>query len=224
MNENEIIDVEVSEVIETIPMEEETTYTDEQIDEMLVKLKRILSSDGYTLDAFEIAKKIAINSKDYLDNDTYLWVFYTYALKYEQEDNKNARRYCFIRMKDVLNASNNKKKKPKALTFVPVTLDNSVIELSYEQCQFMEDTLSRISKQYLIMQCCLVLVFFSVIKFVLLYSWLYSICFSGGLFLLNLFMTSNNIRKKYIKNQTDASKSYVSDEELTTFDFPVSIS
>ncbi len=220
---NEIIDAEVvEEVVETIPMEE-VEYSDEEIDAMLVTLKcAIQEKDNLRMN--ELAKKMAINSKDYLDNDTYLWVMYAYSLRYLAEENTNAARYCYIRMKDVLEATIGKRKKQKALTFIDTTLPTEVITKVYEETEFMVTTLAKVRNQFLMMQVFLVAMFFVLIHFILGYDVYLAVFFSLGLFFLNVKLTFTNIKNKYIQSQTDASKSYSEDDELFEFDLPVKMS
>ncbi len=227
MNENEIIDVEVNEiievneVIETIPMEDEVLYTDVEIDTMLQDVKDLIITKKDMTAAFEMAQKIAVNSKEYLDCDTYLWVMYTYSLTYKNEDNQNAWRYCCIRMKEVLEASKGNSQKQKALTFVPITLSEAVINNTYEACEFMEVTKKQIRNQFFMMQAGLMAIFLFVIKVILSYSWLYAIGFSGVLFILNVKLTYGSLKGKYVVNQTNACKEYAKNDELIAFDLPV---
>lgn len=87
-NKNEMYDVE-DEIIETeiieeeVEVEEESQFSDEEIDTMLLTLKDELKTNNFKINdkAESIAKQIAKNSKDYLDNDTYLWTMFCIYIK-----------------------------------------------------------------------------------------------------------------------------------------------
>lgn len=232
MEEKDIIDVEVVEeeveVLDTLneDAEDTPTYSDVEIDEKVSFLKDCLKDNDYEVNdmSIRVAKEIATNSKDYLDNDTYLWVMYAYAHKYKQEDNKNAERYCYIRMKNILDAELNKGRKPRALTFVPNTLTDSIKEEVKENTKFMVDVVNGIKKQFFIMEIVMLAIFAFVLKVLLRYDILMTVIFTLVVGVFNYAFTFKNLKKKYYINQTNTSKSYCNDEELLEFDRPVSLS
>lgn len=232
MEEKDIIDVEVVEeeveVLDTPSedVEETPTYSDEEIDEKVSFLKDSLKDNDYEVNdmSIRVAKEIATNSKDYLDNDTYLWVMYTYAHKYKQEDNKNAERYCYIRMKNILDAELNKGRKPRALTFISNTLTDAIKEEVEKNTDFMIDVVNGIKKQFFIMELVMLAIFAFVLKILLRYDIVMTAIFTLVVGLFNYAFTFKNLKKKYYINQTNTSKSYCNDEELLEFDRPVSLS
>lgn len=232
MEEKDIIDVEVVEeeveVLDTLSedVEETPTYSDQEIDEKVSFLKDSLKDNEYEVNdmSIRVAKEIATNSKDYLDNDTYLWVMYVYARKYKQEDNKNAERYCYIRMKNILDAELNKGRKPRALTFISNTLTDSIKEEVEKNTDFMIDVVNGIKKQFFIMEIVMLAIFAFVLKVLLRYDILMTVIFTLVVGVFNYAFTFKNLKKKYYINQTNTSKSYCNDEELLEFDRPVSLS
>lgn len=232
MEEKDIIDVEVVEeeveVLDTLSddVEETPTYSDQEIDEKVSFLKDSLKDNDYEVNdmCIRVAKEIATNSKDYLDNDTYLWVMYVYAHKYKLEDNKNAERYCYIRMKNILDAELNKERKPRALTFVSNTLTDSIKDEVEKNTDFMIDVVNGIKKQFLIMQLVMLVIVAFVFKVFLRYDILVIAILTLITGLFSYSFTFKNLKKKYYINQTNTSKSYCNDEELLEFDRPVSLS
>lgn len=232
MEEKDVIDVEVVEeeveVLETSLNDtlDAPTYSDEEIDGKVSFLKDSLIDSNYEINdmAEHVAKEIATNSKDYLDNDTYLWVMYTYALKYAKEGNKNAERFCYIRMKNILDAEAGKGKKPRALTFISNTLPENVRKEVEVNTEFMVDVVNGIKKQFFMMEVVMLVIFACVIKFLLNYDILMTIIFTLVVGVFNYLFTFNNLKKKYYINQTNTSKSYCNEEELIKFDQPVALS
>ncbi|MDD3049131.1 MAG: hypothetical protein PHQ89_04050 [Bacilli bacterium] len=231
MDEKEIIDVEVvEEAVEVLEgeadQEEKPTYTDEEIDEKVVFLKDCLKDNNYEVNdmILRVAKEIAANSKDYLDNDTYLWVMYAYAHKYAQEDNKNSERFCYIRMKNILDAEVGNARKPQALTFVKNTLTASIKEEVEHNTAFMNDVINGIKKQFFMMELVMLVVFAIIIKLILRYDLIMTLVFTAIVGVFNYLFTFRNLKKKYLVNQTNTSKSYCNDDEILAFDRPVSLS
>lgn len=233
-NKNEIIDVEVEEeVIETIPSEpieevheEKYFHSDEKIDEMVTTLSEELKANDYSANAKcqNLAKEIAENSKEYLDNNTYLWVMYTYAMKYKQEENKNAERFCFIRMMKVLDASEGKGKKQKALTFNPINISETMRNEVSEKTAFMKIAAKSLKKQFLLMELVMMLIFVGLMYFIFHYSFLVTLGFCALLLMVNYMMTYRSLFERYYKEQTEASKGHCQDQELIDFDLPVLLS
>ena len=225
MEENkEIIDIDVIEETEIKEASSEVSiYSDEEIDSFCIKLKEELRNNDFHNNnaSLELAKIIAENSKEYLDNETYLWTMYAYALKYEEEQNINAMRYCFIRMRSVIDAMQGKRKKQKALTFVDSDLPESVIALVIENTVFMEEESKRMKNQFLKMEMVMMVIFAFVIKFILKYSWLMTALLCVLLFMLNYKFSYTSLMQRYHKEQTNACKDFSKDEEIKSFDLPV---
>jgi len=227
-NKNEMYDVE-DEIIETeiieeeVEVEEESQFSDEEIDTMLLTLKDELKTNNYKINekAESIAKQIAKNSKDYLDNDTYLWTMFAYTLKYQKENNVNAERYCYIRMKDVLNAMNKKRPQQKALTFKDSDLPEFVIQKSYQDTAFMENEIKNLGGQFIKIEIGIGFLFFAIVKFIFKYSWVVTIAMILLMLYINYRVSYKSIVKKYISEQTKACQNFCKDKELTQFDLPV---
>lgn len=232
MEEKDVIDVEVvEEEVEVLDpsnddVEDTSTYSDAEIDEKVAFLKDCLKDNHYEVNDMSnrVAKEIATNSKDYLDNDTYLWVMYTYAHKYKLEGNKNAERYCYIRMKNILDAEDNKSRKPRALTFISNTLTDAIKEEVEKNTEFMIDVVNGIKKQFFLMEIVMLAIFAFVLKVLLRYDIMMTLIFTLVVGVFNYAFTFKNLKKKYYVNQTNTSKSYCNDEELLEFDRPVSLS
>lgn len=233
MEEKDVIDVEVvEEEVEIIPdgpqenmepNEVEPQFTDQEVDEKVRFLKDSIIDNNYQSNETiaRLAKELAQNSKEYLDNDTYLWVMYAYALGYRESDNKNAERFCFIRMSDVIAAENGKEHKPKALTFTANTLDEHILKEVVDNTAFIEDVVAGIKKQFIMMEAVVLLVFVLILMFLLRYDLMTTLLFTGAVALFNVLFTYRRLKRKFFLNQTNTSKSYCQDEELLQFDLPV---
>lgn len=227
MEENEIIDVEVEEeVIASDANESEPAFTDEEIDQKVVELKQLLAAQDFSASAQSdaLAKEIAINSKDYLDNDTYLWTMYAYALHYrtlDTREGRNAERFCFIRMKAILEAEKNKKQRPAALTFVSNTLNQNIIEEIKTNTAFLKEVYKTLFLQFVGMMVAMMFMFVSLFFFVFHYSWTNVLMYCGIIAVMAYFWTFKNLKRKFLEDQTNASREFCEDEELLTFDLPV---
>ena len=232
MDEKDVIDVEVvEEEVEIIPDEEniveevevEPQFSDEEVDEKIAFLKDCIIDNNYESNdtIARLSKELATNSKEYLDNDTYLWIMYAYALGYKASGNKNAERFCFIRMSDVMNAENGKEKKPKALTFKQNTLNEHIVKEVVDNTAFMDDVVAGIKKQFVIMEAVVLLVFVLILTFLLNYDIVTTLLFTVVVALFNVLFTYRRLKKKFFINQTNTSRSYCQDEELLHFDLPV---
>lgn len=233
-NKNDIIDVEVEEeVVETIPseevesvVEEKPSFSDDEIDQKVNELQSELKENGFKANdkVKDLAKTIAQNSKDYLDNNTYLWVMYAYAMKYKEEENKNAERFCYIRMMSVMDASEGKGKKQKALTFESLNITDNMRNDVAEHTAFMKKAASSLKKQFLLMELVMLLVFVVLMVFIFRYSFIVTVAFCALLLFANYMMTYRSLFDRYYKEQTEASKTHCQDQELIEFDLPVFLS
>ena len=224
-NKYDVIDVEVEEeVIDTYEAEEiidlDSEYSDEEIDSMCLSLKAELNSNNIE-SAYKIAQKIAKNSKEYLDNDTYLWTMYAYSLFYKDAGNVNAQRWCEIRMKDVIDAMKNKRLKQKALTFVDTDFPIEVMHEIENNTSFMEREIQSLGKQFVKVELTLGAAFLILVKFVFKYSWLLSFGMIALLMYVNYRVSYKSLVKRYISEQTKACKNFVNDSIIENFDLPV---
>ena len=155
-NKYEAIDVEVEEEVLEVEgemIETEPTFSDDEIDSMCLNLKTLLKENNYESneEIYSLAKSIASNSKEYLDNDTYLWTMYAYASYYRSMNNKNAQRWCEIRMNSVLSAMKGKRTYQKALTFKELGLSNSAAakKLLVSSNAYLKKTVLRVGEKQL---------------------------------------------------------------------------
>lgn len=224
MNENEILDVEVEEeVLETLV--EEETISDEEVDALVITMKEKYQENNASNEEIEaIAKTIAKNSKEYLDSETYAWVMYIYACKYAREKNGNAQRFCFMRLKQMLDIENKKASVPEALTFTTFGIPASAKQQIEGETAFVKEHIVSIGKSFMMMLMVVVVIFFLVMYFFLKMDLWLTVMFSAGLVLINYFTTYRGLGKKFIYRQTLASRNHCEEEELIAFDLPVLMS
>lgn len=227
METKEIIEVEVEEEVlasDAAPVE---TYSDEEIDEMTNQMKALIRANHYVSnDEIEaLAKKIAHNSKDYLDSDTYLWTMYAYALRYRKMDDtngRNAERFCFLRMNEVMKHFSKKKGRPEALTFVPSTLDERIVQEVDENTAFLQEIYKKLLKQFIGMELAMIFMLVSILLFIFHYDWFSIVIYCLIMAVLAYMFSYRSLKSKFLADQLSASKEFCHDEELLEFDLPVS--
>lgn len=210
-------------VVEEVEVMDATTYSDEEIDAMCATLKSNLKSNGFVADetCMDLAYKIAKNSKDYLDNDTYLWTMYTYALSYKKSGNVNAERFCYIRMRSVLDAMCNKREEQKALTFVSSDFPNEAIAKVFAETAFMDDEIKSLKGQFLKLEAAMGISFFGLMIFLFKMSWITALLMIAVILFVNYKVSYGSLVSRFVNEQTSACQEYCNHEELITFDLPV---
>ena len=229
MEENEIIeaDIEEEEVVDDVddyeePIEKEPLFTDEEIDKKVKVMKEKYRKEGYTYALSLLAKEIAENSKEYLDNDTYYWVMYIYSLKYQHEDNPNAERYILVRLSAVLATENKPKKQPKALTFVTSDLDEDIRTRIKGETYFLKEDMKKLRREFTIMEVGILVLFAVIFHFLFDFSIAYSVGVAVIAGALNFLVSYRGIEKNYLEQAVKANKEYCHDQEIMDFDLPVS--
>lgn len=212
-------------VVEEENCQKNPAFSDEEMDAMREQLKLILQKQNYTSSkkSEQLAKSMAINSKDYLDNDTYLWVMYAYALQYQKNNNGNGENFCYLKMRDVLEAEQGRRKKMAALTFKENTLPEHVNLKVQEKTKFMDEELHRIKKKFFALELGMIAVVALIMVIVFQYSIMMAFAIAMIAGVANILFSYHNLLKKYQNEQIRAIKPYC-DEELIQFDYPVSVS
>ncbi len=227
MEEKDIIEVEVKEEVLESDASPKETYSDEEIDKMCDKMKQLIRDNQYVAndEIEDLANKIAHNSKDYLDNDTYLWTMYAYALRYRKmdtSDGRNAERYCFLRMMQIMEFDTKKKGRPEALTFIKNTLDESIVKEVKENTDFLNEVYSKLLKQFIGMEIAMIFMLISILLFVFRYDWLSIALYCLIMAVIAYLFSFRSLKAKFLSEQLNASKGFCHDEELLEFDLPVS--
>lgn len=219
---NEIIDVEVSE--ETV---NEQKYSDAEIDEMRNQLKELIISNNYKTneDIENLSEKIAYNSKDYLDDETYFWVMYAYGLRYkgkEDKESKNSYNFILAELYNYFKMKDGKKRRAQALTFKEeFVVDEKLKAEILKDCSFIEDTIKKTRRKFLFMEIGMGLIFAAVAIFFVKISVISALLIAAGITAINYFISIRNIERTYLMEQVRTSKSYCNDEEIKDFDLPV---
>lgn len=214
----EEIEEEEEEIIEEVP-----EYSDEQIDEFCSMLKENMLKDKLNPSnaSIKLAKKIATNSKEYLDNNTYLWTMYTYAMKYRNKGYFNAEKYCFMRMRDVVDAMMNKREEQKALTFVKSTITEEMQKEILDQTSFLNDNDKIVTKKTIQMEVVMVLAIVLLMKGVFKFSLTTVALFAVAVIYLAHKYTKKMLKTSLINAQLLMYKNEDLEEEILSFDAPV---
>lgn len=216
-------EVELNEVVE----ESKPQFTDEEIKEKVRVLKSeiIKNKYKYNKNIEEIAKEIAINSMEYLDSETYLWVMFAYSLKYHAKGNKNAEMFCMLRMRSIFRAENRKEKKPKALTFVKNDSINDYIRNRVAlMCEPHDKIVKGVKKHFALIMSVILVIFFCVLLFLLKTGVMMALGFVSILLVVYYFANFKKLGNSYIIDQTEKTKVFSKDKELIEFDLPVYLS
>lgn len=205
----------------------EPTFSDAEIKEKVSVLKSEIIKNKYKYNKKieDIAKEIAINSMEYLDSETYLWVMYAYSLKYQAKGNKNAEQFCMLRMRSILRAANHKERKPKALTFVDNSSINEFIRNRIALiCAPMDKIVKGVKRHFAFILVGIVAIFFCVLVFLLKTGIPMALGFISILLVVNYFLSFKKLGNNYVIEQTEKSKVFCKDKELIEFDLPVYLS
>lgn len=217
--------MEEKEIEIEVVKEDTVHYSDEEIDEKVDLLIKAIKANNYQYsdDIYNQAKVIAKNSKDYLDDKTYYWVLYAYNLKYVKEENKNARIFIMMRIRNLIKMTAMKEeKRAKALTYTNFEMDEHVNAEVEEVCAFIGQTQKKMRMKFLLAQLALGLIFIGVVVlFFKAIPLIGAIGIAVLITLLNYFVSSKSINRMYIIEQTNCSKSYCKDQEIKDFDAPV---
>lgn len=217
---NDIIDVEVSEEEnEQLSLD---NFSDDEIDGMVRQLKSLIINSNYmhTSEIEQLAYKIAINSKEYLDNETYMWVMYAYSLKYDLT-NPKAKIFTLLRIRNLIEGMNNKTRKARALNYHDFKIDENIKRDAFENTKFINKVISKARIQFLSMEAVLAIAFVLIAIYLINLNLASAIGIGIAVVLCNYFLSFANVKKNFINNELYKYRNAVKDEELLKFDLPV---
>lgn len=161
------------------------------------------------------------HSKEDLDDASYMRLMYMKGLYYEEQNNKNAARYCAMRMYEIQECLQNpRKKRPRLLDLRGYVCEDAMLAFIQRYTDFLQDTYAQIEYRLRLLAGILFLGAFVV-------GWLVIrlhpiVSFLQALFLAALIygLQRYRIPAMFFKKQVEAIASYVEDE-LLEFDRPI---
>ena len=166
-------------------------------------------------------KELLTHTENELTSEEYMKLMYMEGLKYEQQENKNAARFCAMRMLKIKECYENpKKKRPRFLDMIPYTIPEEMLEFIERYTDFLEDTYNFISKRLLLITAGVVVIILLIFILVLKLNFLMSLINAALIGLLNYILQKRRLPDMFQKNQTAAIEHYVEDDVLE-FDRPV---
>lgn len=191
-----------------------------------LELEEILSAFKENNNVFteELEEKLSIlikNPKEVMDLESYLPIMYLEGMKYDQKENKNAARYCAMRilwMKECMEKK--RKKRPRFLLFTPFTLSEDMILFMDKYTDFLENTYKFINRRLLMVTAVLFIVVFGVLTFFMQINFWFALVEAILLGIANYYIQKRRMPDIFQKNQLNAISKYV-EEDVLEFDRPI---
>lgn len=174
-----------------------------------------------TTDLDNQLKSLIKHSKEDMDSISYFKVMFMEGMKYEQQDNKNAARYCAMRMLWMKECYHNRKKKrPRFLAFLEYEIPEEMNVFIIRYTDFIDGTYAFINRRLLIITSVLFFVVFLILTLFLRFNIFISLVEAFILGFLNYILQKNRMPDVFQKNQTNAIEHYV-EADVLEFDRPI---
>lgn len=185
-------------------------------DQTLMQLYQTFEmSKHYDNDALN---ELLIHSKADMDIASYVMIFYMKGVRYEQEDNRNAARYCAMRllwMKECYEKP--RKRRPRFLDMHDYTFSKEVDQFIKRYTDFLDDTYRNIKHRLLLITCILFLGVFIALALLVRIPFIVALVESFVLCGLNYWIQMRRMPEVFQKNQTNVIEKYI-EEELLVYD------
>ncbi len=146
---------------------------------------------------------------------------YAYALHYASVNNPNAEIYCMVRLRNLLEANDNKVHQPKALTFKPMQIEDEVKKTIYKRSDFVNEIVKESRNKFLILEGVLGIIVAILLVTLFKVSLPIAVLVVILVTTISYFVNFASIKKTFLSNQVNESRSYCQDQELLDFDLPV---
>lgn len=211
-------EIEVVEVNNEI-IEEETYDFDKNLEIIYQEFSAL--DYKLTTDLDTQLKVLITHPKEDMDSISYFQVMFMEGMKYDQQDNKNAARYCAMRMLWMSECyTNRKKKRPRFLDFVEYEIPEEMKAFMNRYTDFLSETYAFMNRRLLIITAILFFVVFLILTLFLQFHLLISIIEAFLLGFLNYILQKRRMPDVFQKNQTNAIDHYV-DADVLEFDRPI---
>lgn len=153
-----------------------------------------------------------------LNASDYVHILYMEGRYYEENGNKNAARYCAMRMLAIKECYRYpRRKRSRMLHFLPYEFHEDEDAFLNEYTDFIQNVYKSIYKKLYVLTVGLLLVVFCIVTFLLHVSPLFAFIEASLLGLINFFIQKRKLPIMFQKNQTDASGKHI-EEVLRDFD------
>ena len=208
-------------------MEETTTMVNLTNEEMTYETRveqcyQIFVNQGYTMDPtlLKQLKEILTFENQDLNTAIYMHVMFMSGMDYEEKGNKNAARYCALRMMQVRDAYVNPKKFPRYLEKIPYACNEKENAYIDRYTSFLTETYHYINKRLLLLTVILVVIVFFVFAFLFKIEIVFSLVNAAFIGFLNYYLQKKRLPDMFIKNQLQAIEDFV-EADVLEFDRPI---
>lgn len=166
-------------------------------------------------------KDLFVNMKENIDTKTYIVLLYIEGVKYEGQGNKNAARYCALRIYAVLEyLKSPRKKHPLNLVMQPYECNEDIKAFVVRYTDFLDETFKNINHRLFIVTVVVFVLAASILMLALRISILIAATEAFVLGVLNYILQKRKIPAIFMKNQLKAIEHHVEDDVLA-FDKPI---
>ena len=175
-------------------------------------------------DVQEPLHDLMTHPKEELDDASYMKLMYMKGLCYEEQGNKNAARYCAMRMYAIQECMRNpRKKRPRFLDLQGSACSDAMNAFIERYTAFLEETYRGINRRLLMIVGILFLAVFLVLTLFLKIYFIIAALESIMLGMLTYLLQKRRMPDIFQKNQLNAIEKYV-EQEVLEFDRPIRFS
>ena len=175
-------------------------------------------------DVQEPLHDLMTHPKEELDDASYMKLMYMKGLCYEEQGNKNAARYCAMRMYAIQECMRNpRKKRPRFLDLHGYACSDAMNAFIERYTAFLEETYRGINRRLLMIVGILFLAVFLVLTLFLKIYFIIAALESIMLGMLTYLLQKRRMPDIFQKNQLNAIEKYV-EQEVLEFDRPIRFS
>lgn len=172
-------------------------------------------------DVQEPLHDLMTHPKEELDDASYMKLMYMKGLCYEEQGNKNAARYCAMRMYAIQECMRNpRKKRPRFLDLQGYACSDAMNAFIERYTAFLEETYRGINRRLLMIVGILFLAVFLVLTLFLKIYFIIAALESIMLGMLTYLLQKRRMPDIFQKNQLNAIEKYV-EQEVLEFDRPI---
>lgn len=215
MKKDEIkVDIETEDATENEEIQFDEKQAIDKTRELAESIKNSNYSFNYKIE--NLARELACADIAELHADTYLWVMYAYALKYNN-GNPNAKLYIAVRMKEIIDQCMDKETKTKLLIFNKNELDKHMLNDVETTVAQVDKQIKKMRKTYAILEIILAVLFVLLVVTLTGLNPFIAILIAVIVVGINYFLSFGNIVKRMKNEQAMSSRQYCKDHEIKEF-------
>lgn len=211
----------MNETNEIVLQENETTSSQEELESIYDTFKQ---QERHVDETLNKRLNTFIGQVSELDTKTYVEVLYMEGRKYEEQDNKNAARYCALRIHAIQECYiNPRKKRPRNLDMKDYDFPEDMDDFVNCYTDFLEETYQNINHRLLIVTIILFILAAIALIFILHISIIFAAMEALLLGMLNYILQKRKMPIVFMRNQLHAIEHHV-EENVLEFDRPIRFS